>query len=219
MSRLDPRLGQIASTGMRRVPFTLAFLAVMLAANAVAGTFSGHIDGTVLTARGIGVDAIRDGDVSRFVTAIFLSHDPAMLLRQLLFAASAIGITEWLWGSPRAAGLFFGIDLTATLVLLAAVALIPGLAALSKITDVGMSMGGFGLIGVLIAAHGKRAYELIAILGMVAGKYALAPERLADAGHVIALIIGFSIGLSVVRPATSDPLPDHHPEQSVRLDD
>jgi|GEM_PF-1034359 hypothetical protein len=180
---------------IRWLPFTLAFLAVMLVANALAGTFSGQIDPDALATWGISVDAIRGGDPLRFATAIFLSHDLPMLLRQLLFAAIVIGAAEWLWGSWRTAGLFFGIDITATVILLATVALIPGLAALKGVTDVGMSMGGFGLIGVLVASTRKGVFGLIAVLGFVAAKYAIAPDPLADGGHVIAVVIGFGIGL------------------------
>ncbi len=207
MSRPDPhldprpglrpisRLARAGETGIRRLPLTLAFLSVMLVANALAGTFSGHIDPDVLAVRGIGLNAIRNGDLLRFVTAIFLSHNLPMLLRQLFFAAIVIGAAEWLWGSWRAAGLFFGLDVVATATLLAAVALIPGLGALAGVTDVGMSMGGFGLIGVFVATRRKGAFWLVAILGLVAGKYAIAPEPLTDAGHVIALVIGFGAGL------------------------
>ena len=189
---------------LRRLPFTLGFLAVMVVANAASGTVSGRLDPEVLGARGIGLDAIRDGDPTRFVTAIFLSHDLPMLLRQLPFAALVIGRAEWLWGSTRAAGLFFGIDLAAGGILLAAIALIPALAPLAATTDVGMSLGGFGLIGVLVA-RGRRGWAaLVAILALVAGKSALAPEPLADAGHAIALVLGFGVGVvlgSLGRPA------------------
>ena len=180
---------------MLRLRFTLLFVVAMLFANGVAGTFSGEIDPHVLAAWGVGVNALRDGDPTRFVTATFLSHDLPMLLRQLPFAALVIGRAEWLWGTWRTAGMFFAIDVMATLVLLAAVALIPRLGALAGTTDVGMSMGGFGLIGLLIAAWRHRVAALIALLALVAAKYALAPEPLADGGHVIAVVLGFGLGL------------------------
>ncbi|WP_181954493.1 hypothetical protein [Pararhodobacter zhoushanensis] len=192
MSRPDlpPARAQI-----RRLPFTLGFLAVMLVANALAGTFAGRIDPEVLAARGIGVAALGDGDLTRFLTATFLSHDLPMLLRQLPFAALVIGAAEWRWGSARTAGLFFGIDLAATLILLAVVALVPALGALEGVTDVGMSLGGFGLIGVWIATRRRAGIMLAAILAAIVVKFSLAPEALADAGHVFALVIGFGIGL------------------------
>ena len=187
MSRLEPSL-------LRRLPFTLAFLAVMVAANAVSGTFSGHLDPGVLTARGIGVDALQDGDPWRFLTAIFLSHNLPMLLRQLVFAAGVIGLSEWLFGTLTASALFFALDLAATVTLLAAVAVIPGLAALSETTDVGMSLGGFGLIGVLAVLWRRPMAALVTVLALVAIKNAISPEPLADAGHVIGLFMGACVG-------------------------
>lgn len=195
MSRPDLPFASACAELLGRVPFTCAFLGVMLVANGLAGTLSGQIDPDILAARGIGVGALRDGDLSRFVSAIFLSHSLPMLLRQLVFAALVIGRVEWLWGTWRAAGLFFAVDIAASLLLLAAVALVPGLGALAAATDVGMSMGGFGAIGFLIVRLRHRGAALIAILGLIAVKYALAPAPLADGGHVIALGLGFCLGL------------------------
>lgn len=207
MSRPDLHPRRLGVFVIRRLPVTLGFLTLMLAANALAGTLSGLIDPQVLAARGIGVQALRDGDALRFVTAIFLSHDLPMLLRQMVFAGAVIGAAEWLWGSWRAAALFFGIDFAATLSWLAAVALIPGLNSLAGATDVGMSMGGFGLIGVLCATRRRGGLWLGAILGLVAVKYALSPDPIADGGHVLALIIGSGIGVYGFRTpaATGDP--------------
>lgn len=194
MSRLDLHFPRTGIAAIRKVPFTLAFLAVMLVANVAAGTFSGQIDPHVLAARGIGVDAMKDGNLMRFLTVIFLSHDLPMLLRQLAFAASVIGATELIWGTRCAVGFFFGIDVTATITLLAAIAFLPDFTGLAATTDVGMSMGGFGLIGVLIAAHRKALIWFVALLGLIAAKFAVVSEPLADGGHVIALIIGFGLG-------------------------
>ncbi|MFZ5963036.1 hypothetical protein ACOXXX_08815 [Thalassococcus sp. BH17M4-6] len=207
MSHLDSQAARTVATGLGQLRFTLVFLGIMLGANALAGTFSGQIDPLVLAARGIGVDAIGGGDPSRFLTAIFLSHDLPMLLRQLVFAATVIGAAEWRWGTWRAAALFFGIDLSATLILLATVALVPVLDSLAGVTDVGMSMGGFGLIGVLVATGRLRWVGLAAILALVAAKYAVAPEPLADLGHVIALLIGAAIGIYGCRTRGRTVLP------------
>ncbi|MFD1342589.1 rhomboid-like protein [Litorisediminicola beolgyonensis] len=190
MSRPDP--GAVGAC-LRRVPVTLVFLCLMLAANALAGTLSGHIDPELLANWGIGVEALKDGKLLRFVTAVFLSHDLSMALRQLVFAASVIGAVEWRFGSWRAAGLFFALDVTATLVLLAAVAVLPVLATLAATTDLGMSMGGFGLIGVLIGTRARAGWWLAAVLALIGLKYAASPDPLADLGHAIALVIGFSI--------------------------
>lgn len=200
MSRPDRRAMRGVGVVLGRVPFTLGFLAVMLVANALAGTFSGKIDPHALAAWGIGVDAIGSGNLLRFLTALFLSHDLPMLLRQLAFAAGVIGLAEWRWGRWRTAGLFFGLDFVTSVILIAAVALIPGLGGWAATTDVGMSMGGFGLIGVLMSSRRRALVELVAVLALIAVKYALAPDPLADGGHVVALVIGFCLGRIGPRP-------------------
>ena len=192
MSPRDPT--RTRPRGMLCFPFTLAFLCTMLVANGLAGTFSGQIDPVVLDARGIGVDVAQDGNIFRLVTATFLSHDLPMLLRQIVFAGAVIGAAEWLWGSWRTAGLFFGIDFAATAILLAVIALVPGLSALTGVTDVGMSLGGFGLIGSLVTTRQNGGRWLILILCLMAAKYAVVPDPVADGGHVVALMIGFVVG-------------------------
>ncbi len=195
MSHPDLTPIRAAAALIRRVPFTLAFLAMMLGANSLSGTFSGELDPAVLGARGIGVEVLQSGEVLRFLTAIFLSHDLPMLLRQLVFAALVIGAAEWLWGTWRTAVLFFGLDLASTVILLTFVMLTPGLGHLAGVTDVGMSMGGFGLIGVLVASRRNAVPGLVAVLGLVAMKFYAVPDLFADGGHVIALILGFCIGV------------------------
>ncbi|QRF68691.1 hypothetical protein GQA70_19850 (plasmid) [Ponticoccus alexandrii] len=166
----------------------------MLVANVLAGTVFGPLTPELLSAWGIGVDPVRDGQIARFVTAIFLSHGPSMLIRQFIFAATVIGTVEWLWGSWRAMALFFGIDISATTILLSCIALVPQLAGSEHINDVGMSMGGFGLIGVLLATSRVRWIGLAVVSLGVGVKYALVPEPLADGGHIIALWVGACVG-------------------------
>ena len=196
MSRPDPGLQGRGATGLRQFPFTIGFLLVMLVANGLAGVFVGPLDPQVLSRWGIGADALQGFEISRFVTAIFLSHDPFMLARQFVFAATVIGLTEWIWGSWRAAALFFGLDFAASAALIAVIALFPVLAPLAEVTDVGMSLGGFGLIGVLVALWRHRWIGLVGVGALVAAKFAAAPDPVADGGHVIALLIGFCVGLA-----------------------
>ncbi|WP_210275309.1 hypothetical protein [Martelella soudanensis] len=182
-----------------RFRFTLAFLAIMLVANAFAGTFSGQLPETALAAWGIGKDAVWSGDVWRFVTATFLSHDRGMLVRQFFFAAAILGYTEWKRGSASTFLLFFSLDLAASCLLLLGVALWPDTAGLSAANDVGMSLGGFGLIGLAASGTRWRFPLLAAVLLMIGIKIGAAFDPLADLGHVIALWMGFLLGLVQVR--------------------
>jgi hypothetical protein len=138
-----------------RFPFTLAFLAIMITANWLAGTFTGLLPPQALMQWGISHQSILNGEIFRLVTGTFLSHDFAMFLRQFCFAALVIGAFEWGDGTRRAITVFFTIDIVGTLLVLFVVlpffADMPDFDGRAALTmhDVGMSAGGFGLIGAL----------------------------------------------------------------------
>nr|WP_272213320.1 hypothetical protein [Marinicella sp. W31]MDC2879267.1 hypothetical protein [Marinicella sp. W31] len=184
---------------LRRLRFTLAFLAVMLIANALVGTFSGELPARALADWGIGKDAVWSGEIWRFATATFISHDRDMLVRQFFFAAAILGYTEWKWGSASTFHLFFALDFAASGLLLLGIALWPHTAGLSAANDVGMSLGGFGLIGLAVSGMRWRFPLLAALLLMIGLKIALAFDPLADIGHIIALWLGFLLGLAQLR--------------------
>lgn len=177
-----------------RLRFTLLFLATMLVANIASGSTSNDLPHEILEAWGIGWDAVASGDVFRLVTGTFLAHDPDMFLRQIVFAATVIGYTEWQRGSLRTAALFFGLDLVGTLALLALVGWSAGLAQFAATNDVGMSIGGFGLIGLAIAGWQRHWLVLSLVLLAVGVKYGISPDPLADLGHILALGFGFAFG-------------------------
>ena len=176
-----------------RMRFTILFLLAMLIANLLAGSLWDDLPGKVLANWGIGHDAVFSGEVFRVFTGIFLSHDADMLARQFVFAAAAIGYTEWTQGTGAAALLFFGLDLAGTLILLACVGWAAGWVDLTAMNDVGMSIGGFGLIGVAIAGGRRRWLLLFAILLAIAVKSSIEPDALADGGHALALLLGFGV--------------------------
>ena len=155
-----------------RYRFTLLFLAAMVLANTAAGTLDGELPGEMLEVWGIGQEAVWSGDFVRLLTGTFLSHDVGMFFRQIVFAALtlgytervrgslpaamaffalALGYTERARGSWRTAIAFFALDIGSTLVLLTAVWMLPSLSDVSDLNDVGISMGGFGLVGLAIA--------------------------------------------------------------------
>jgi hypothetical protein len=59
--------------------------------------------------------------------------------------------------------------------------------------DVGMSAGGFGLIGAILAAWPRRGILLCAVLAAIAVKVRLNFEVIADSAHLICLLLGFAI--------------------------
>ncbi len=185
---------QRATRAASRLRFTLLFLAAMLVANIATGSIGDDLPHEMLEAWGIGHDALISGDAFRLMTGTFLSHDPDMLLRQFVFAGAVIGYTEWRRGSLRAAALFFGLDLVGTLLLLASIGGSAGLGHLAALNDVGMSIGGFGLIGLAIAGWPRRWLVLGLVVCAIGAKYGLAADPLADLGHILALGLGFAFG-------------------------
>ena len=182
-----------------RVPFTCLFLVVMTVANGLAGTLDGALPANALTQWGISHRAVIDGDLARLVTGTFLSHDLGMFLRQFVFAAAVIGYFEWQTSTLRAVLTFFSIDMLGTLIVLfgvvPVVASIPplGHSAAQHTLDVGMSAGGFGLIGAILAGWSRKGLLLVAVLLAMAGKVWLDFEVIADSAHVICLLLGFAL--------------------------
>lgn len=186
-----------------RYRFTLLFLAAMVFANTAAGTLDGELPGEMLEVWGIGQEAVWSGDFVRLLTGTFLSHDVGMFFRQIVFAALTLGYTERVRGSLPAAMAFFALEIGSTLVLLTAVWMLPSLSDVSALNDVGMSMGGFGLVGLAIAGVRYRWFFLFAVLLAISIKVAVDFEPLTDTGHVIALLLGVLVGLLMQRKMTT----------------
>ena len=186
-----------------RHKFTILFVALQIVSNAAAGTLTGDLPPELLETWGIGQESVWSGDFARLLTGTFLSHDSDMFLRQIVFAALILGYTERARGSWFTALAFFALDIGSTFVLLTAVWLLPSLSDVSALNDVGMSMGGFGLVGLAIAGARYRWPLCIAVLLAISIKVAVDLEMLTDTGHVIALLLGFLVGLLVQRKATA----------------
>ena len=186
-----------------RYRFTLLFLAALVFANTAAGTLDGELPGEMLEVWGIGQEAVWSGDFVRLLTGTFLSHDVGMFFRQIVFAALTLGYTERVRGSLPAAMAFFALEIGSTLVLLTAVWMLPSLSDVSALNDVGMSMGGFGLVGLAIAGVRYRWFFLFAVLLAISIKVAVDFEPLTDTGHVIALLLGVLVGLLMQRKMTT----------------
>lgn len=177
-----------------RLRFTILFLLVMLTANLLAGGLGQDLPAEMLSNWGIGHNSLLSGQFFRLITGTFLSHDVGMLIRQFIFAAVVIGYTEWVRGTTQTVMLFFVLDIVGTLLLLLGVGLGAGLIDITALNDVGMSIGGFGLIGVAIASWRAKWLLVALILIAIAAKLTIAPDLLADGGHALALSLGFVLG-------------------------
>ena len=184
---------------IRRVPFTLVFLTIMVVANAVAGTLDGVISENALSNWGISHQSIRQLEIYRLVSGTFLSHDLGMFLRQVVFAATVIGAYEWTQGSRRALIMFVCIDIIGTLIVLYMILPIlvlvhPSIDSGSlQVHDVGMSAGGFGLIGALAAQQRQRWLFLVAVCVAIVIKIWVSFDVIADLVHLLCLVLGFAI--------------------------
>lgn len=188
---------RFAPVGRFGVPFTLVFLIVMVAANFLAGTFDGALPDQALQKWGIGHDSVAQGDFYRLITGVFLSHDLGMLARQFCFVALVIGFYEWTQGTWRAACMFVSIDVLGTLIVLFVILLplndgpVDALNGIISVHDVGMSAGGFGLIGAIIAMWRGRIWLLFAVLASIAIKVWVQFDPIADIAHSVTVLMGF----------------------------
>jgi hypothetical protein len=181
-----------------RTPFTLVFLGLMVAANWLAGTMSGRLPFHRLTEWGISHQRLLRGEALRLLTGTFLSHDRAMFLRQMIFAGGVIGYYEWRFGTVQAVLMFTCINVMGLMVVVFGV--LPMLAVVMPSLirrplhslDVGMSAGGFGLIGAILVGFPYGPALLAAAILAICVKMRLKFEVIADMAHLICLLLGFA---------------------------
>ena len=191
-----------ARTILARVKFTGIFLLVMCMSNALVGTLNGALPMSALEAWGISHHSVIEGDVFRLLTGTFLSHGFGMFVRQFLFTACVIGAYEWLCGTTRAAVMFFSIDIAGSLIVLFVILPLiatcaPASKAILSTFDVGMSAGGFGLIGALIYLQRFRWMLLVFALLAICAKISVAVYVIADCAHILCLFMGFVAQMSL----------------------
>lgn len=187
--------------------FTPVFIATMLAANWYLGVAEGELSTSDLANLGVSLTSLIQGEWLRLLTGSFVSHDVDMLVRQLGLAAFAIGWFEWQHGPLRTAAMFFFLDILGTLLLMFGIVMLiellelDGLKGLSTTYDVGMSAGGFGLIGASLYHLGWRSWAMIIGLATLIAKAMIFPEPIADIAHLLMLPMGFIVEGLVVRCA------------------
>lgn len=181
----------------RRLRFTMAFLVIMVLANWAAGGLWRDLPAASLATWGISHDDLAAGQVYRLITANFLSRHPRMLFDQIAISLCTIGWYEWHSGSLRAFVMFFATNTAAFLLtLLGVVGPLSGgmdLPSLASLRDIGMSAGGFGLLGAIIAPFPRRWALLVLVLVLLAAKFFIRPDPVADIVHPIALVLGVAL--------------------------
>lgn len=177
------------------MPYTLLFLSVMVIANWFAGTLDGNLPPASLQTWGLNLEKLVDGEVFRLMTATFLSHSFDMFLRQFLFVAAIVGFFEWHYGTVRTVLFFLTVDVIGTLMVFAFVIapMAQASSELDALGDVGMSAGGFGLIGALCRLSPRPWLFLTLTTVAIAVKMAWGIDLIADSAHLICLGLGFAL--------------------------
>jgi hypothetical protein len=109
-----------------------------------------------------------------------------------------IGYYEWCHGTEQAFVMFTGINVLGLVVVMFGV--LPMLAILmpKRTTrplhslDVGMSAGGFGLIGAILVAFPYAPALLLAAVLAIGVKILRKFEVIADTAHLVCLLLGFA---------------------------
>ncbi|MFL7869364.1 MAG: hypothetical protein AB8I58_11070 [Anaerolineales bacterium] len=193
-------------TILRRFPFTLTMLALLGLTAIWTGTYAAAISAKWLDRLGFAPLDLLALDLGRLFTSALVTGGGRIFWEALAMVAFAVGLSEWLTGTRRAALTFWGVHLS-TLVLESLVFALPmhwigmtlgSLVALSR--DVGPSAGYFGALG-LISAHLRYPWNLISggvifiglqiVLLHVSGRNDLGMKVSADLAHLIAFPLGW----------------------------
>ncbi len=182
-----------------RLKFTPTVLIVMIIANAYFGSLTGVLKIEDLESWGVSLNSLQQGEWFRLITGSYLSQDGAMALRQLAFAGLTLGWYEWRRGARRTAAMFLFFDILGTLFLMfglvwaLALSGAPGFDQIDFRFDVGMSAGGFGLLGASLYSLTRGRLLLVAGLALLLAKLLIYPDVIADLAHLALLPFGYFI--------------------------
>ena len=193
-------------TILRRYPFTLTMLALLGMTAIWTHTQAEAISAKWLDRLGFAPLDLLALNLGRLITSALVTGGGRIFWEALGMIAFAVGLSEWLTGSRRAALTFWGVHFS-TLVIESLVIALPlhwagitlgSLVALTR--DVGPSAGYFGALG-LVSAHLKYPWNLISggiiFIGLelallhLSGNNSPGLEFSADIAHIIAFPLGW----------------------------
>jgi hypothetical protein len=193
-------------TILRRFPFTLTTLTLLGLIAIWTHTHTAAISAEWLDRLGFAPLDLLALNLGRLVTSALVTSGGRVFWEALGMVVFAVGLSEWLTNSRRAALTFWGVHFSALLIEALAIALplhwagttLGSLVALSR--DVGPSAGYFGALG-LVSAHLKYPWNLISggmifvalefALLHVSGNNSPGLEVSADIAHIIAFPLGW----------------------------
>ena len=193
-------------TILRRFPFTLTMLGLLGMTALLTNTHTATISAEWLERFGFAPLDLLALDLGRLVTSALVTSGGRAFWEALGMVAFAVGLSEWLTGSRRAALTFWGVHFSTLLIeslfivlpMHWAGATLGSLVALTR--DVGPSAGYFGALG-LVSSRLKSPWNLvsgglifvaleIALLN-INGNNTLGMEVSADIAHIIAFPLGW----------------------------
>jgi hypothetical protein len=196
---LTPTERPALAAPLRTLRLAPAYVAVVASVRVAMCALAGEGTRTDLVhAASTNVVNLAHGRVGTLVLSAFVLEGRGCL-PALLALGVALGLAELAWGGLVLAGVFLYGHLVATLLVFAGLA--AGLSlhrlcrAVASAADVGPSYGAVTVVGALLATsalpHARRwqAAAAAAALGAV-----LLDRTFTDAGHAVALLLGFAIG-------------------------
>jgi len=192
-------------------PFTsLLFISVMIVGILTRVAVGETLPTSVRQRWGVSIKQICEGKNWWTVfTAVFFSHDAFMLYSVTLVGVPSMAMVESKLGTFNTVAVYWSVQIIVWLLMAVAFRSLmragigPG-PTVYPMTDVGLSVGLFGVFGVFLwrVWHHPQLIAPWQLYGFTAGvflylivKSLLAPEWLADTGHWSALVLGMIIGM------------------------
>ena len=210
-----------SSTRFPRFPATTLLLGALLIGAVVTGTTTSGLSAPWLRRVGFSPQDLWELDLVRLLTSTLVTHGPRVLFVALIMTALSVGLVERQAGWRAALAVFWGVHLL-TMILSALILRplqiilhTPALETLMVMRDVGPSAGYFGSLGFGLALTKGRTRTLAAAsvlvflgldaLGIIRPGSARPQEFPADLSHLLALSLGWSLGLLLVRRRRREP--------------
>jgi len=193
-------------------PFTTTLLLAIFVVGIFTGPTLGHaLPASVHDRWGTGPQKVFDGKWWTIFTMVFLCNDAFMLYGVILAGIPIVALAESRLGTLATLAIYWGTQVIVWLLIavifrfLMARGIAPG-PEVYPTTDIGLSVGLFGVIGTLVLALSRspeaaRQWQTIALEAGVPLylilKLVFTPEWLADMGHWVALALGIVIGIAL----------------------
>jgi hypothetical protein len=149
---------------LRSIPFTMLTLAGLVIAALVTNTYFQEITKHWLNRTGFAPNDLWYWRLERMFTSALVTSGGIVFWEALFFVAFAVGLAEWMTGWKRTAATFWGVHLSALILLSLIMSLAAhqlrniGLEASELARDVGPSAGYFACLG-LVSARLKRPWQ------------------------------------------------------------